>query len=134
MRGATKGLVGAALAVSVLAGACGGDGDDAGGGSSERLPAVQGFLSDQKGTGDRDDDELLEGIDVVVTDADGEEVGRSTSTERGIWSVVLPGAGRYTASLGVAALPDGVEVEDDTLEVEVDEREQTVAPFHLNAP
>jgi neutral amino acid transport system permease protein len=50
----------------------------------------------------------VEGVEFVVSDADGNEVGRGVSDADGNWSVALPGAGSYSTLLVVETLPEGV--------------------------
>ena len=50
---------------------------------------------------------FLEGVEFVVTDADGNEVGRGVTDAEGNWSVGLPGAGSYSTLLVVETLPEG---------------------------
>jgi neutral amino acid transport system permease protein len=52
--------------------------------------------------------EPSEGVDIVVTTEDGEEVGADTTAEDGTWSVELPGPGVYAAELDTDTLPDGI--------------------------
>lgn len=65
---------------------------------------VKGTLRAQDADGE---DIFLEGVEFVVTDADGNEVGRGVSNAEGNWSVPLPGAGDYSTLLVVETLPDG---------------------------
>jgi branched-chain amino acid transport system permease protein len=50
----------------------------------------------------------IDGVQVTVSDADGQEVGRDTTDDRGQWSVDLPGAGQYTVELAAGDLPHDV--------------------------
>ena len=50
----------------------------------------------------------IEGAQVVVTTADGAEVGTGTSDAQGRFSVDLPGPGSYIATIQVDSLPEGV--------------------------
>ena len=52
--------------------------------------------------------EPIEGVDIIVTTVDGEEVGGDTTAEDGTWTVELPGPGEYSAQLDTGTLPDGV--------------------------
>ena len=74
----------------------------------EPAESLQGTLIDKKGTRERDDDEPVEGVDIIVTTADGEEVGVATSDEDGRFELELPGAGAYIATLDLESLPEGV--------------------------
>lgn len=127
-------LVGVALAIVVVCGACGDDSDDQSG-EHPTSAGVTGATLDKKGTEDPIDDESLEGITVTVFDSDGDEVGQDDSDADAIFFIEVPGPGTYTAVLDVEDLPDDVEIDDDTLEVEVeDEGHQALAVFPLNAP
>lgn len=72
---------------------------------------VEGTGTEVKGTlraRDADgEDVFLEGVEFVVSDADGNEVGRGVSDAEGNWSVPLPGAGAYSTLLVVETLPEG---------------------------
>jgi neutral amino acid transport system permease protein len=74
----------------------------------EATEFARGTLVDRKGTRERDDDEPVEGVEITVTTADGEEVGSATSDEEGRWEVALPGPGSYVVELDTDTLPDGV--------------------------
>ncbi len=78
-------------------------------GSSEE--AVDDTGTEVKGTlraTDADGEEVfLEGVEFVVSDADGNEVGRGVTDAEGNWSVGLPGAGAYSTLLVVETLPEG---------------------------
>ncbi|MGY1856295.1 ABC transporter permease subunit [Modestobacter sp. SYSU DS0290] len=50
----------------------------------------------------------IEGVEVTVETADGEEVDAVETDEDGRFAIDLPGAGAYTISLDEDALPDGV--------------------------
>lgn len=52
------------------------------------------------------------GVEVVVRDASGEEIGTVTSTDDGSFFLGLPGPGSYTAELQAKSLPDGVILTD----------------------
>ncbi len=65
---------------------------------------VRGTL---RATDENGEDVFLEGVEFVVSDADGNEVGRGVSDADGIWFVVLPGAGDYSTLLVVETLPEG---------------------------
>lgn len=86
----------------------GGDGDD---NTTEEATADESTGTEVTGTlrtRDEDgEDVFLEGVEFVVTDADGNEVGRGVSDAEGNWSVGLPGAGSYETLLVVETLPEG---------------------------
>jgi branched-subunit amino acid ABC-type transport system permease component len=50
----------------------------------------------------------IEGVEVTVTTADGDEVDQVESDADGRWSVDLPGPGEYVVSIDAEALPEGV--------------------------
>ena len=83
----------------------GDDGDDVGG---EAEPAsdteVRGTL---RALGEDGEDVFLEGVELVVTAADGTEVGVAVSDAEGNWRLDLPGAGQYSTLLVEETLPDG---------------------------
>jgi branched-chain amino acid transport system permease protein len=56
---------------------------------------------------DNGDDVFLEGVEFIVTDLEGVEVGRATTDANGFWRVELPGAGTYFTQLNEETL-DGV--------------------------
>jgi neutral amino acid transport system permease protein len=64
----------------------------------------------------------IEGVQVTVETADGEEVDQVESDENGRWSVELPGPGQYVVSIDAEALPEGVTLSgEDSRTVTVDE-------------
>jgi neutral amino acid transport system permease protein len=95
--------------------------DDGEGGESEATEFLRGNLVDRKGTSDRDDDEPVPDVEILVTTLDGEEVGVAVSDEDGRFELGLPGPGTYVAVLDVDSLPDGVGLAegDERREVEV---------------
>jgi neutral amino acid transport system permease protein len=44
----------------------------------------------------------------ITTTRNGAEVGKATTAKDGTWEISLPGPGRYTVTLDVATLPDGL--------------------------
>ena len=66
---------------------------------------VRGTL---RATDENGDDIVLEGVELVVTDAEGTEVGVAVSDSDGAWSLELPGEGTYSTFLKEETLPDGV--------------------------
>ena len=72
---------------------------------------AEGTGTDVKGTlraqNEEGDDIFLEGVQFIVSDADGNEVGSGVSDVEGNWSVPLPGAGDYSTLLVVESLPEG---------------------------
>ncbi len=55
----------------------------------------------------------IEGIEVTVSTADGEEIEQVESDENGRWSVDLPGPGQYTVEINPDDLPAGVTLSGD---------------------
>ncbi len=50
------------------------------------------------------------GVEIVVMTADGQEVGTAVTEEDGSYALELPGPGKYTATLNVESLPEGVQL------------------------
>lgn len=75
-------------------------------GGTEREISVN--VTDRKGTADRDDDERVEGVVIVVTDAADEEVTRVETDADGKATISLPGEGQYTATIDLDSLADDV--------------------------
>src|SRR5690606_8476159 len=101
----------AAVAVGALLGLAGpahaqDDGDAPVDGDTE-APAteVRGTL---RATDEDGEDIFLEGVELVVTAADGTEIGLAVSDAEGNWSLGLPGAGEYSTLLREETLPEGV--------------------------
>ena len=90
-------------------------------GEGEATEFVRGRLTDRKGTADRDDDSPVPDVEILVSAADGEEVGVAVSDEEGVFELGLPGPGSYTAVLDTDTLPDGVGLAegDESLAFEV---------------
>lgn len=63
---------------------------------------------DRQGTAERDDDEPVEGVVIVVTDASDEEVDEVETDEDGKATITLPRDGQYTATIDLESLPDDV--------------------------
>ncbi|MPZ95685.1 MAG: branched-chain amino acid ABC transporter permease [Propionibacteriales bacterium] len=81
--------------------------------------AIRGTLID---TTDRDNPEPVEGVTVTVTDSDDNEVGTATSDAEGVFSVPVPGNGKYVVEIDTDTLPDGTflrNTEDVNKEVNV---------------
>jgi branched-chain amino acid transport system permease protein len=70
----------------------------------------------------------IEGVQVTVESAAGEEVGEAETDDEGRWSVDLPGPGDYLVTIDADDLPEGVELSgEDNRTVTVDEgRRQAV--------
>lgn len=66
--------------------------------------------------------EVLEGVRITVTAADGTEVDEVETDEEGAWLVEVPGPGTYTVTLDEGSLPEGVSVREgarSTVEINV---------------
>lgn len=93
-------------------------GDEATPGDDEAQETEQGVTGTLRG----DDDEPVEGVTIVVTDASGADVGEGESDADGRWEVPLPSGGTYTVELDEGSLPEGVELrnpDNNPLEVQV---------------
>lgn len=78
-------------------------------GSDESVAEVKGLLR----TVDENGEELLlEGVEMRVTDADGNEVGVAVTGPDGTWVQGVPAAGDYQVELLVDTLPEGVELRE----------------------
>ena len=62
--------------------------DDGEGDEVEATEFIRGNLVDRKGTSDRDDDEPVPDVEILVTTVDGEEVGTAVSGEDGRFGCV----------------------------------------------
>lgn len=108
-RGATALIAGCVAAVVALG--CVGTG--LAGAQETSTSAEQGSGEEVRGRlENREDGELeaVEGVEVTVTAADGTVIGTATSDDQGVFRLVLPGPGRYTAKLDESTLPDGVKL------------------------
>jgi branched-chain amino acid transport system permease protein len=56
--------------------------------------------------------EPVEDATVIVTDAQGGEVGEATTDAEGMWQVPVPAAGPYTVTLDPESLPEGVSIRE----------------------
>src|SRR4029453_2580802 len=63
---------------------------------------------DRQGTPDRDDDEPVEGLVIVVTDVGGDEADKVENDDEGRAPIPVPGEGEYTATLDLDSLDDDV--------------------------
>ncbi|MFP4635174.1 MAG: ABC transporter permease subunit, partial [Nitriliruptoraceae bacterium] len=82
----------------------------------------------------RSEDETIGGVELVIRDADGDEVDRVVSDDDGSWEVEVPG-GDYTVV--VESLPEGVELRDEDQEstdISVDDGDRAAVPIQLGPP
>jgi branched-chain amino acid transport system permease protein len=84
-----------------------------------------------------DDDAPVPGVEIVVSDAAGDEVGTVTSDDDGSYFLELPGEGSYTAQLIVSSLPDGVTLTDEertslTFAIRPGQRKPLLFPFGVD--
>jgi branched-chain amino acid transport system permease protein len=86
-------LAGPALSQTITSG----DGDGA--------TAIRGTLEDGE--------DAVEGVEITISTADGEEVGVATSGEDGSFELELDEGGDYEATIDVDTLPDGVDLRDE---------------------
>ena len=80
----------------------------------------------------RSGDDLIAGVAITVTDADGNVIAEVVTGEDGTWFVDLPGPGDYVATIDPATLPAGVvllDPERTSVEVMVQDGRQRAAPF-----
>ena len=94
-------IVGALLGLTAPAHAQDDGGDDGG----EAVAEVKGLLRSADEAGE---DLLLEGVEMRVTDADGNEIGIAVTGADGTWVQGVPAAGDYQVELLVETLPEGV--------------------------
>jgi neutral amino acid transport system permease protein len=70
----------------------------------------------------REGDEVLDGVEISVETADGEQIGTVVTDEDGRYELELPGPGDYVATLDTDTLPEGTSLrfdEGDTLEFRI---------------
>lgn len=87
----------------------------------ESVAEVKGLLRTVDEAGE---DLLLEGVELRVTDADGNEIGVATTGADGTWVQGVPAAGTYQIELLVESLPEGVALREgarNPVEVSVNE-------------
>ncbi|WP_461021468.1 branched-chain amino acid ABC transporter permease [Thalassiella azotivora] len=81
----------------------------------------------------REDREGVAGVDVTVTQ-DGDEVGTGTTDDRGTVVVGVPAPGEYTVTVDTGTLPDGKQLEADSITREVREGEVAPTAFRVGEP
>ena len=84
-----------------------------------------------------DDDAPVAGVEIVVSDVSGEEVGTVVSDDDGEYFLELPGEGEYTAQLLVDSLPDGVTLTDEertslTFQIRPGQQKPLLFPFGVD--
>ncbi|HEU5083015.1 MAG TPA: branched-chain amino acid ABC transporter permease [Acidimicrobiales bacterium] len=73
-------------------------------------PRVVGTLDYE----DEEENEVpVEGVEIMATTADGEEVAQDTSDEDGRFELELPEPGEYTFTLDVETIPEGLSIRDE---------------------
>jgi neutral amino acid transport system permease protein len=75
-------------------------------GPGEREISVN--VTDRQGTAERDDDEPVEGAEIVVTDIADEVVDEVTTDDEGKATIIVPGEGQYTATIDLDSLDEDV--------------------------
>lgn len=97
---------------------------------------LRGLFNDTKDTRERDDDEPVADVTVIVRQADGDEVDSATSDEEGRWEVEVPDPGSYEVEIDPSSLPDGVTLRDEdrtVLTVTVNPGQSKTVTFALGA-
>lgn len=79
-------------------------------------------------------EQFLEGVELVVTDSDGNEIGVGVTDAEGNWSLEVPGAGTYSVLLREDTLPEGNSLRDGaknptSVNVKVGESRATLFAF-----
>ena len=81
------------------------------------------------------DDVFVEGVTMIVFDADGTEVGSAVSDAEGRWTVPLPGPGFYDVEIDEASLPEEVPLRQEGrnrlegIEVKAGDEKNTLFPL-----
>jgi branched-chain amino acid transport system permease protein len=94
---------------------------------TEADEGVRGTLRDDQG-------DPVPDVALIVSDADGNEVGQGVTDENGQWEVPLPGPGRYSVLLDEGTLPEDVflrDAERNPLQVQVTSGRFAPAVFQL---
>lgn len=79
-------------------------------GADEAVAEIKGTLKTADEAGE---EVLLEGVEMRVTDADGNEIGVAVTGADGTWALGVPAAGDYQVELLVESLPEGVELREN---------------------
>jgi len=74
----------------------------------------------------------IEGVEVTVTDDQGDEVDQGQTDDEGRYEAELPGPGEYTVSINPDDLPDGVTAGASTRQVTISEGDTPTVPFALS--
>jgi len=88
------------------------------GGEADEQLSINATLVDNTNVDTTDDDpsndkaDPVEGVDIVVTGPDGEEIGQATTDDQGIASVPVPSNGEYTVTIDADTLPEGTFLTD----------------------
>ena len=75
-----------------------------------------------KGTLKDHEDNLVSGVEITVSEADGTEIATATSAEDGTWTVLVDAPGTYLVTLDESTLPDGLLVRNGRPQLEVEVR------------
>jgi branched-subunit amino acid ABC-type transport system permease component len=75
-----------------------------------------------KGTLKDHEDNLVAGVEITVSDAEGTEIATATSAEDGTWTVLVETPGTYLVTLDESTLPDGLLVRNGRPQLEVEVR------------
>lgn len=81
-----------------------------------------------------DDDAPVSGVEIIISNSAGEEIGTVVSDDDGAYFLALPGEDRYTAQLVVGSLPDGVTLTDEdrtslSFDIRPGQRKPLLFPF-----
>ena len=74
----------------------------------------------------------IEGVEVTVTDDQGDEIDQGQTDDEGRYEAELPGPGEYTVSINPDDLPDGVTAGASTRQVTISEGDTPTVPFALS--
>ena len=114
-------LVGALLALPVMAGEATGE-------------AVRGTIEQLGDPQSPEDDAPVEGVEIHVRTADGQDIGTARTGADGTFLLELPGPGDYTATIDESTLPEGVTLRNPdraTLEFTINPGQQRTLLYPL---